>query len=130
MVGKIWEGYPPFFFLAVDMVFVDKPIDSFMLTDVALIVLAIMFVSDVFLELEEFRKKRVIDSSWYQGFWGFGVYLGMSAIGTKILVKLSNSMRYACCLAGWVGSRGIFTTVPVRMVWVDGSSWLTRVPGG
>ena len=76
MVGKIWERYPPFFLLAVGMAFVDKPIDSFMLTNVALILLAIVFVSDLLLELGEFREKRVIGGSWYQGFWFFWNVIG------------------------------------------------------
>ena len=47
------------------MAFVHKPIDSVALANVALIVLAIVVVSDFLLELEEFREKRVIDGSWY-----------------------------------------------------------------
>ena len=46
VVGKIREGYPPFFLLAVGMTFIHKPIDTLELADVTLIVLAVVFVGD------------------------------------------------------------------------------------
>ena len=124
MVGKIGEGYPPFFILAVGMAFVDKLIDSVTLADVALIILAVMFVDDFFLSCRNSGRRGWLSVAGNKSVGGLGMYLDMSPIGTEILVKSSNSMRYACCLAGWVGSRGMSTTVPERMVWVDGSSCL------
>ena len=65
VVGKIRQRYLPFFVLVIGMAFVDKPLDSFTLVDVALIILAIMLVGEFFFELEEFRKKGVVGGSWY-----------------------------------------------------------------
>ena len=42
VVGKIREGYPPFFLVAVGMTFIHKPIDSLKLANVTLIVLAVL----------------------------------------------------------------------------------------
>ena len=64
MASKIRERDPPFFVFAIGMSFVDKTIDSFTLADVALIVLAILFVCDFLFELKEFRKEGVVGASW------------------------------------------------------------------
>jgi len=64
VVGKIRERDPPFFVFAIGMSFVDKTVDSFALADVALIVLALMFICDFLLELKEVRKEGVVGGSW------------------------------------------------------------------
>ena len=51
VVGKIGEGGPPFFLLALCIVFVLETIDTFKLADAALIVLAIVLLPDISLKL-------------------------------------------------------------------------------
>ena len=55
VVGKIGEGDPPFFLLAVCMAFVLKMINTLKLADVdvALIVLAIVLVGDLLLKFQK-----------------------------------------------------------------------------
>ena len=53
VVGKIREGGPSFFFLAIGMAFIHKPIDTVTLANVALIVLSIVLIGDLLSELKK-----------------------------------------------------------------------------
>ena len=57
VVGKIWEGDPPLFFLAVGMAFIYKPIDTFTLGN------AVVLVGDLLFELKKIWEERIILSS-------------------------------------------------------------------
>ena len=65
VVGKIREADPSFFILAVDMVFIHKPIDTVTLADVALIVLSVVLVGDLLFELKKIWEERLVLGSRY-----------------------------------------------------------------
>ena len=68
-VGKIRKGGPPFFVLAVHMVFINKPINNITLTNVTLIVLSVVLVGDLLLQLKKIREERIVLGSHRQGNW-------------------------------------------------------------
>ena len=55
-VDKVREGDPPFFALAVSMVFLEKPINTITLADVTLLVLSVVLVGDLLFQLKEIRE--------------------------------------------------------------------------
>ena len=63
VVGKIREGDPPFFVLAISMMFIHKPIDTVTLADVALIALFIVLVGDLLFELKKIWEERIVFGS-------------------------------------------------------------------
>ena len=65
IVGKIGEGDPPFFLLAICMAFVLKTINTLKLANVALIILALVLVDDLLLEFQRVREERITCGSWY-----------------------------------------------------------------
>ena len=82
------------------------------------------------LSFKKLGRSKLLAVAGDSGFGSFGMYWGISAMGMEMVEKSLNWMRYACCSTGWDGSRGMSITVPRRIVCVDGSSRVTRVPGG
>ena len=75
-MDKIREGPLPFFFLAICMVFINKPINTIALTDVTLVVLSFVLVRDLILQLEEIREETIVLGSCRQGNWRLWDELG------------------------------------------------------
>ena len=98
VVGKIREGDPPFFVLALCMAFINKPVNTIALTNVTLVVLAIVLVRDLLLQLEELRDEMIALGSCRQGNWR--CWLRILVMGMDMLVKSSNWMRYNCYSTG------------------------------
>ena len=62
-MGKIWKWHTPFFTLAVKMACVDEVVDFIEFANAAFVLLAIMFIGDLLVHLEERRKKPIMFGS-------------------------------------------------------------------
>ena len=130
VVGKIREADPSFFILAVDMVFIHKPIDTVTLADVALIVLSVVLVGDLLFELKKIWEERLVLGSRYQGLWRFWDVFwhvrNMDGNGGEIIGL--DEIRLLLDSLGRLS--GMSMTVPEQSVCAEGSSWAMQVPGG